>query len=175
MPFYTFVLQFFLAGSSMAFTFAATITNIDTERWSKKISTMSTVWSARKPSSDEMRRTQLFEFGAVGQLFTHVICVPDPFAFVYNQKLQGYAEKLKEATQGLPIVIRNVILITFVNIANPYLNASEGRRLCWNIGVLNAVVWAAWQIPRLQGFMRLRFTHNPLSGLSYTLLTSVFR
>lgn len=40
--------------------------------------------------------------------------------------------------------------------------------------MLNAAVWAAWKIPRWQSFMTVRFMHNPLSGLSYTLLTSMF-
>lgn len=40
--------------------------------------------------------------------------------------------------------------------------------------MLNAAVWAAWKIPRWQSAMSVRFMHNPLSGLSYTLLTSMF-
>src|ERR1700734_4072435 len=95
--------------------------------------------------------------------------------YIYNQKLQGYAEKLKDTTMGLPIIIRNTILATFLNIANSYLNASDANWLCWNIGFLNVAAWAAWKIPHPQGFMRLHFMHNPLSGLSYTLLTSIFR
>ncbi|KIM88094.1 hypothetical protein PILCRDRAFT_813998 [Piloderma croceum F 1598] len=144
---------FFLAGSGIAFSYAATKTNIDTEHWSKAISTMSNVWSNRKPTSDEMRRTQKFELGA---------------------KLQNFVEELKEMTTNFPIAVRNVIFITYVNLANPYLNASEGRRLCWKICFLNTAIWVAWQVPRLQRFMHHAFMHHPLSGLSYTLLTSMF-
>jgi len=68
----------------------------------------------------------------------------------------------------------NFIFVTYVNVAQSYLNAREGRRLCWKICLLNTAVWVAWQLPKLQQFMRHSFTHHPLSGLSYTLLTSVF-
>ena len=57
----------------------------------------------------------------------------------------------------------------------PYADASEGKRLCWKICLLNAGVWAAWKIKRLQPLMNRAFLSNPLSGLSYTLLTSMFR
>jgi len=39
---------------------------------------------------------------------------------------------------------------------------------------LNAGVWAAWKIKRLHPFMTRSFMHHPLSGLSYTLVTSMF-
>jgi len=46
--------------------------------------------------------------------------------------------------------------------------------LCWKICLLNAGVWAAWKIKSWQPFMNRSFMHHPLSGLSYTLLTSMF-
>ena len=61
----TFDIQFFLGGSCVAFGYAAKETNIDTDYWSRKISKMSTIWSTRTPSSDEMRRTKTFELRAV--------------------------------------------------------------------------------------------------------------
>jgi rhomboid-like protein len=57
----------------------------------------------------------------------------------------------------------------------PYADATEGKRLCWKICLLNAGVWLAWKIKPWNGFMTIRFMHYPLSGLSYTLLTSMFR
>jgi len=35
-------------------------------------------------------------------------------------------------------------------------------------------LFLAWQVPRLRPAMQRHFTHNPLSGVSYTLLTSMF-
>ncbi|KAG5638563.1 hypothetical protein H0H81_011909 [Sphagnurus paluster] len=56
----------------------------------------------------------------------------------------------------------------------PFADASEGKRLCWKICLFNAAVWLAWKAKRFKGPMMVSFTHNPLSGLSYTLLTSMF-
>ncbi|KAF7970042.1 hypothetical protein HWV62_25354 [Athelia sp. TMB] len=145
---------FFLAGSGLAFSYAAVKTNIDTEKWQKSITAMSTIWSTRQPTTDEMRRTQNFALGA---------------------RLQGWVNDLKDATEGWPIAIRNLIFVSYVSTANTYLSASEGRRLCWKICLLNAGVWVLWKIPRLSVVMRRSWTHHPLSGLSYTMLTAVFR
>ena len=82
---------------------------------------------------------------------------------------------LKEATLDWPIVIKNEVFKAYVSCAQPYLNASEGRRLCWKVIALNSLVWVAWQIPRFQPVMMRSFSHHPLSGLSYTMLTSMFR
>ncbi|KAF7972751.1 hypothetical protein HWV62_17116 [Athelia sp. TMB] len=145
--------QFFLAGSGLAFSYAAVKTNIDTEKWQKSITAMSTIWSTRQPTTDEMRRTQNFALGA---------------------RLQGWVNDLKDATEGWPIAIRNLIFVSYVSTANTYLSASEGRRLCWKICLLNAGVWVLWKVPRLSAAMRRSWTHHPLSGLSYTMLTAVF-
>ena len=57
----------------------------------------------------------------------------------------------------------------------PYADASEGKRLCWKICLLNLGVWGAWKIGRWRPFMTTWFMHNPLSGRSLTLLASTFR
>jgi len=49
-----------------------------------------------------------------------------------------------------------------------------GARQIWKICLFNAAIWAAWKFRRLQVPMSIRFMHNPLSGLSSTLLTSMF-
>jgi len=58
--------------------------------------------------------------------------------------------------------------------ANSWLAMPEGKRTCYGITAINAFVFLAWQIPRLRPFMHRHFTHHPLSGKSYTLLTSMF-
>ncbi|KIY53013.1 hypothetical protein FISHEDRAFT_34470 [Fistulina hepatica ATCC 64428] len=62
----------------------------------------------------------------------------------------------------------------FLGIFQPYADASDGRRLCWKICMVNACVWVLWQIPALQRFMMSSFTHHPLSGKCVTMLTCVF-
>lgn len=75
----------------------------------------------------------------------------------------------------MPGLLRPWVGVAYVAVMQPYADASEGKRVCWKICLFNAAVWAAWKVRRLQGPMARAFMHNPLSGLSYTLLTSVFR
>ena len=71
--------------------------------------------------------------------------------------------------------MRPWINVAIVGVMQSYADAPEGKRLCWKICLLNATVWAAWKIKKFQPFMTRAFLSNPLSGLSYTLLTSAFR
>ena len=75
----------------------------------------------------------------------------------------------------LPLVILYPILWTYAQAAEVYLNTTEGKRLAYTICGVNGIVWALWQIPKLQTGMIRSFMHYPLSGLSYTLVTSLFR
>lgn len=83
--------------------------------------------------------------------------------------------KLQRSLSGIPDDLRAMAAYCYANVAQSYLSATEGRRICYMIVAANGIVWAAWQVPRMQGFMMRSFTHHPLSGLSYTMLTSVFR
>ena len=74
-----------------------------------------------------------------------------------------------------PIIAKSVILHAYARLAETYLNASEGRRAAYGIAAVNVVIWVAWQIPVLRPFMMTHFTHHPLSGKTYTMLTSMFR
>jgi len=82
---------------------------------------------------------------------------------------------IQSTVQQLPVLIRPWINLAFVSVMQPYADASEGKRLCWKICLLNLAVYAAWKVKRWQGFMVTRFMHYPLSGMSITLLTSMFR
>ncbi|KAI0729963.1 hypothetical protein C8Q72DRAFT_776948 [Fomitopsis betulina] len=81
--------------------------------------------------------------------------------------------KLQRSLSGIPDDLRAMAAYCYANVAQSYLSATEGRRICYMIVAANGIVWAAWQVPRMQGFMMRSFTHHPLSGLSYTMLTSV--
>ena len=171
-------MQFFLAGSTLVFTFAAVKTNRETKYWTEKLTSMSTVWSSRLPTNEEMMRTQMIELARVRLSCAQVGHKPDsvfssPFYHV-TQKLQSFVSNPQEIP-GLIGVIRNFFVIAFVNISNTYLNKSEGEKICYKICLLNIAIWGAWKVPRWKTFMIRSFMHNPLSGLSYTLLTSVFR
>ncbi|CAH7686914.1 hypothetical protein BY996DRAFT_4580425 [Phakopsora pachyrhizi] len=55
-----------------------------------------------------------------------------------------------------------------------YINLGEGQQVCLVLGLVNLAVFSAWQMPRMIGYMSNHFTHHPLSGKSYTLLSSTF-
>lgn len=72
--------------------------------------------------------------------------------------------------------MQSAVSLTYVTMANTYLNAREGRRVAWWIVGANAVILLAWHRKRVNiTRMTRRWTHNPLNGKSYTLLTSMFR
>jgi rhomboid-like protein len=75
----------------------------------------------------------------------------------------------------MPALIRPWVSLAFVSVLQPYADASEGKRLTWKICLLNAGVYLAWKVRKWQPSMNVRFMHFPLSGLSFTLLTSMFR
>lgn len=77
--------------------------------------------------------------------------------------------------QQFPQTITRVAVWVYVQVAQPVLDTTEGKRICWAIGLVNTAVWLAWQFPKAHPFMMRHFTHNPLTGLSYTMLTCIFR
>ncbi|KAI0070893.1 rhomboid-domain-containing protein [Panus rudis PR-1116 ss-1] len=145
---------FFVFGSFVVFSLAAKRTDDETAYWSKKLSeTGNLIFKLRPPSSEEMRRARHLELG---------------------KTLKAGLVKLQEAVEEWPVTIKNTAVWTYIQLLQPVLETPEGKRICWAIGFLNGAIWLAWKIPRLQPFMMRSFTHHPLSGLSYTLLTSMF-
>jgi len=61
-----------------------------------------------------------------------------------------------------------------LNGAQRYFDAPDVKRMCWNICAINGAIWLAWKVPRLTPLMNVSFMHQPRSGRSYTLLTSMF-
>ncbi|EFP89632.2 uncharacterized protein PGTG_15595 [Puccinia graminis f. sp. tritici CRL 75-36-700-3] len=55
-----------------------------------------------------------------------------------------------------------------------YINLGEGKQICCILALINLQIFALWQMPRFFKYMTQRFTHFPLSGKSYTLITSTF-
>ncbi|KAG8214980.1 hypothetical protein J3R82DRAFT_8383 [Butyriboletus roseoflavus] len=144
---------FFLFGSLAAFELAAEQTQLENDHWSKEVRKFMSIWTFREPTHEEIRKSKAR--AQVAQFFK-------------------YLESVKEKISQWPIALQNVSLTVSAFVGSFYYDASEGRRLCWSICVLNAAVFLMWKIPRLNAFMNRVFTHDPLSGKSYTLLTSMF-
>ncbi|KAK7683347.1 hypothetical protein QCA50_013609 [Cerrena zonata] len=146
--------MFFVLGSFFVFTVAAQRTEHDTAFWTEKMThTGNMVWKFRAPTSEEIRRARHYELG---------------------KKLQDGLKSMQQTIEEWPMMIKHTAVWSYVQVLQPILDASEGKRMCWTIGLANAAVWLVWQFPQAQRVMRRSFTHSPLSGLSYTLLTSMF-
>ncbi|KIM44829.1 hypothetical protein M413DRAFT_67386 [Hebeloma cylindrosporum] len=139
--------------SFLAFSLAATQTTLETEYWTERMVAVSSVWTLKTITNTDLKRAQTAEL------------------------IQGLRESLaniQSVVQQLPVLIRPWVNLACLSVMQPYADATEGKRLCWKICLLNAGVWLAWKLKPWKGFMTVRFMHYPLSGLSYTLLTSMF-
>jgi rhomboid-like protein len=136
---------------------------------------LSSVWNLKTITNLDMKRAQNTEFIQVSTYsFISSKCCSRRFT-VWYQNLRDRLSKANEVLTKFPVLVRGWANIQFVAIAQPFAEASEGKRLCWKICLLNTGVWIFWKINRLRPFMTRSFMHHPLSGLSYTLLTNVFR
>ncbi|KAF8074693.1 hypothetical protein FPV67DRAFT_1474598 [Lyophyllum atratum] len=145
---------FFLAGSCIAFSYAAFRTNLDTAIWVNKLMpTSAQSWLGQDLTNVDLKRAQNAEL---------------------IKKLRDWYAYLTQQAQDVPSLLRPWLGAAYVTVMQPYADASEGKRLCWKICLFNAAIWLAWKVKRFQAPMMTSFAHHPLSGLSYTLLTSVF-
>lgn len=166
-----FQLQFVFGSSALVFVVAAHNTNIETKFWSSYLARQSWWTSTAGPTTGDMRLTQaqiLLKVSGFG------FCVSVPLSPA-PQKFQAQLKELTELLADAPIVTKSIILHSYARLAEMYLNASEGRRAGYGIVAVNIGIWVAWQIPILRPFMMAHFTHQPLSGKTYTMLTSMFR
>ncbi|KNZ77368.1 Presenilins-associated rhomboid-like protein, mitochondrial [Termitomyces sp. J132] len=145
---------FVFGGISSVFAYAAFYTNMETGTWTNRLmpATKSS-WVSQSVTNADLRRAYRIEL---------------------VKKWRGWFASITEEAQGIPKAIRPWIAAAYAAVLNPYGNSSEGKRLCWKICLFNAVVWLAWKVKRFEPKMNTRFMHNPLSGLTFTLLTSMF-
>ncbi|KAI0272754.1 hypothetical protein BC834DRAFT_817520 [Gloeopeniophorella convolvens] len=141
-----------VGASALVYVVAAHNTNVETNFWTGFLMNMSGR-SAIVPTTGDMRMAQ-----------TQILL----------KKIQARVNSLSETLSESPIIVKSLILHSYARLAEMYLNASEGRRAGYAIAAANVAVWAAWQVPVLRPFMMSHFTHHPLSGKTYTMLTSMF-
>ncbi|KAH7878895.1 hypothetical protein F5051DRAFT_409881 [Lentinula edodes] len=144
---------FFLFGSSSILLYSAWATNIETAIVLEKLKSQSSVWQAQSIANVDLRRFQQMEL---------------------VKGLRSTYKYLNTQAAEIPQLIRPYLNAAYVALLQPYADASEGRRLCWKICLLNTGIWLMWQFQRLQPMMNRAFVHQPLSGLTYTLLSSTF-
>lgn len=89
------------------------------------------------------------------------------------------AKAMTSAIEGLASLQDKVpffVLSVYSKGLEWWLNLDEGKRVGAGITALNALVFLAWQLPHpaARAFMTRHFTHHPLSGKYYTMLTSCF-
>ncbi|KAJ3861804.1 hypothetical protein EV359DRAFT_46437, partial [Lentinula novae-zelandiae] len=140
-------------GSSSILLYSAWATNIETALVLEKLKSQSSVWQAQSIANVDLRRFQQMEL---------------------VKGLRSTYKYLNTQAAEIPQLIRPYLNAAYVALLQPYADASEGRRLCWKICLLNTGIWLMWQFQRLQPMMNRAFVHQPLSGLTYTLLSSTF-
>ncbi|KAI0289027.1 hypothetical protein B0F90DRAFT_1153108 [Multifurca ochricompacta] len=143
---------FVFGASALVYVVAAHNTNIETKLWASYLVNQKH-WSTAAPTTGDMRFAQ---------------------AQILLKKFQAQLTALTGSLADAPIIAKSVILHSYARLAEMYLNASEGRRAGYGIAALNVGIWIAWQIPVIRPFMMSHFTHHPLSGKTYTMLTSMF-
>ncbi|KAH9987133.1 hypothetical protein BJV74DRAFT_774361 [Russula compacta] len=143
---------FVFGASALVYVVAAHNTNVETNFWMGYL-TSQRRWSTAAPTTGDMRFVQ---------------------AQLLLKKFQTQLATLTDLLADAPIVAKSVILHSYARLAEMYLNASEGRRAGYAIAAANVGIWMAWQIPALRPIMMTHFTHSPLSGKTYTMLTSMF-
>jgi rhomboid-like protein len=158
--------------SALVFVVAAHNTNVETKFWTSYLASQRR-WSTAAPTTGDMRFAQ-------SQILLKVSCFsartpPHHLTRISLQKFQAQLSALTESLADAPIIAKSIILHSYARLAEMYLNASEGRRAGYGIAAVNVGIWIAWQIPVLRPFMMSHFTHHPLSGKTYTMLTSMFR
>ncbi|KAI9067952.1 rhomboid-domain-containing protein [Trametes sanguinea] len=147
---------FVVAGTAGALVLGAHLTDYELFKWWAYIASSAQERGTpltRPPTSEELARAKYFAFG---------------------RRLQGGLATLKSSMEQLPETMSAMVSWSYVQVFQPILNASEGKRICWAIGALNCAIWLAWRVPRWNAFMLRSFAHNARSGRSYTLLTSMF-
>ncbi|KAF7308808.1 Rhomboid domain-containing protein [Mycena kentingensis (nom. inval.)] len=144
---------FVAVGTFAVYSYCAALTTVKTEE-----------------ALDKMTRSR-------GRTWPHTITSSDmrnAADFALAQELRDGLKTVGSWTEFLPATIRNRVMRVWASTAQAYLNVSEGKRMCWKLCVLNIGVWAAWKSETLGPFMRKHFVHNPLSGRTVTLFTSMF-
>ncbi|KAG6827205.1 hypothetical protein H0H92_012789 [Tricholoma furcatifolium] len=145
---------FVLGASCFAFGYGAFTTNLETALWVQRLMPASTTsWTSFSITNADLRRAERVEL---------------------VKKWRAWFVSITDTTSSIPKAIRPWLGAAYAAVINPYGNSTDGKRLCWKICLFNAAIWVAWKVKRLQPMMMVRFTHNPLSGLSFTLLTSMF-
>ncbi|EMD40250.1 hypothetical protein CERSUDRAFT_112444 [Gelatoporia subvermispora B] len=91
----------------------------------------------------------------------------------FDQSLLAIMNQLHEVAESLPRYTAHQLLIAYYQLAQPLVETSEGRRTCWTIGAASAAMLLLWKIPPIRPFLSRHFAHDPLSGKSYTMLTSL--
>jgi len=134
------------------YALAAYYTNEDTRKWANSLG-QGAWWRPGAPTSVEMQRAR---------------------RLALHKHLTERLKDLAESTKQWPAMLRMYINRALVPVFESRLNSSDGKKAAINILLLNAAVFIGWQIPALRGWMTSHFLHSPLSGKSYTLVTSAF-
>ncbi|PVV04712.1 hypothetical protein BB560_000776 [Smittium megazygosporum] len=95
--------------------------------------------------------------------------VPGSRAF-YDEDHKNALLRIAILPDWVPVFGKEMLIIA----ADTWYGTPKAKRVAYSLVAINIGVFLLWKIPRLHYSMMRRFTHDPLSGKSYTMLTSAF-
>ncbi|EMD38783.1 hypothetical protein CERSUDRAFT_112527 [Gelatoporia subvermispora B] len=143
---------FALLGSFTAFVLAAGMTNYDTLELVQTFRDIS-LWRT-EPSNRELLTLNKEVYA--DRVRAPIIRMVNEIGYTWPQSIAGFAQWAA------------------LQVVSPIIGSDEGKRICWAIGALNGAVFLLWRFKFLKPFMMSNFTHHPLSGKAFTMLTSTF-
>lgn len=75
---------------------------------------------------------------------------------------------------GFTLPVRNFVQTSYHYLAQSWVNLTEGRATCYKLVGCFAAVYLFSVFPLTRSLGRRLFSHDPLSGSTFTLLTSQF-
>ena len=117
--------------------------------------------------TDQSDRQFCQETGKQDGIFADLVILREQLAMIKTNKALSWLRQTE-----MPDFFEKAFLATM----GKWLGMSDGERATIGLICVNTLVFLAWQMPsqKVQWFMRRAFLHSPLSGRSYTLLTSIF-
>lgn len=91
------------------------------------------------------------------------------------QEWQKSFDEFQKKVAGLPAgTLRPMAVYSYYYVAQAWVNLTEGKEMCYKLVGCFIGVYLLSAIPAARSIARRAFSHDPLSGRVFTLLTSQF-
>lgn len=140
--------------TALGFSGAALATNEETAEWRAKIGTIS-------------------PFQRIGSSYSTIM--HQEWRQAKGREWQKSFDEFQKKIAGLPAgTLRPLAAYSYYYVAQSWVNLTEGKEMCYKLVGCFVGVYLLSAIPAARQVARRMFSHDPLSGRSFTLLTSQF-